>query len=397
MKKQKSPAVVPSGENRDPNSYIDRLLDEQAELIRTQSGHAAPKKPRSKHGGAILVAVLAVTAVAALGYALFGGALETALTSRIEADETSGVACAELRESGLARLLERESAAADGQTVRTYLAEEKRLAFGSGEQETRGFGGLAFTATSEDGDVLFCHDYDSPLAAEPVFVRARESGTAAMADGLALGKVTGAVLGGEKTPARTAALPFCGRSGMNDRGVAAAVLSVPKGEPAKRAFAASPEVILQLVLERADSLDSAVALLDENAVVTDGSPVHFLIADRTGASAVVELTADGAKAVPGDGGVQIAAGHNLLPELAGGVSGDSEIRAAAVDTALAPTGGRVSAQSALDILGQCGGWSSPDESSLRWSVVYDLTTGAVIVRAAGCTRAAQYSLPMSGE
>jgi hypothetical protein len=83
-------------------------------------------------------------------------------------------------------------------------------------------------------------------------------------------------------------LPF---DGLNERGLAVGMMAVPHGEggaDAHKATLDSLEVI-RLLLDYAANLDEALVLMEKyNLDFSGGPPLHYLIADSSGASAVVE-------------------------------------------------------------------------------------------------------------
>ena len=57
--------------------------------------------------------------------------------------------------------------------------------------------------------------------------------------------------------------------------------------------------MIRLVLDRAASLAEAVAIFRRTAVdFTGGPPLHYLVADATGASAVIEYVAEVSRCSP---------------------------------------------------------------------------------------------------
>ena len=100
--------------------------------------------------------------------------------------------------------------------------------------------------------------------------------------------------------AGAARLPF---DGMNERGVAVAMAAVPAAR-SPRGDAVGSLGVMRLVLDRAANVAEAVAIFRRTAVdFTGGPPLHYMVADATGASAVIEYV-DGRvhvlRARPGD-------------------------------------------------------------------------------------------------
>ena len=80
-------------------------------------------------------------------------------------------------------------------------------------------------------------------------------------------------------------LPF---DGMNSKGVAVAMAAVPTARSGSGKATGSLGV-MRLVLDRAASVGEAVAIFRRTAVdFSDGPPLHYMVADASGESAVVE-------------------------------------------------------------------------------------------------------------
>jgi hypothetical protein len=158
--------------------------------------------------------------------------------------------------------------------------------------------------------------------------------------------------------AGAAGLPF---DGMNEQGVAVAMAAVPEAEspPGK---AVGSLGVMRLVLDRAASVGEAIAIFRSTAVdFTGGPPLHYLVADATGASAVVEYV---------DGEVRVLRGQNVMTNftLSSGAPPDARYR-----TATAGLGRATSPRAALGLLARV------KQPNTRWSAAYDLRARKVHV------------------
>ncbi|MEW2384255.1 carcinine hydrolase/isopenicillin-N N-acyltransferase family protein [Micromonospora sp. NPDC047707] len=181
-------------------------------------------------------------------------------------------------------------------------------------------------------------------------------------------------------------LPF---DGMNERGLAIG-LAADDGARAIR-DPGKPTVgsvrIQRLVLDRAATVDEAVAVFARhNLDFTGGPALHYLLADATGASAVVEFV---------DGRMRVERGRAAWRALTNvPVVGVPEQRRRAdhrygrIAAALDRAGGAVDAAGAAALL------TEVRQPHTRWSVVYDLRGGEVrLTTAAGGSR--RYRMPMA--
>ncbi|MEU7826980.1 C45 family peptidase [Catellatospora sp. NPDC049133] len=166
-------------------------------------------------------------------------------------------------------------------------------------------------------------------------------------------------------------LPF---DGLNERGLAVGMAadesahSVP--DPAKPTVGSVR--ILRLVLDQAATVDEALAIFARhNLDFTGGPPLHYLLADASGASALVEYT-DGHQRVE-RGTAPWRALTNVPLAGVGEQERRHDRRYRVLADALSASGGTVTEAGAMDLL------RSVAQPHTRWSVTYDLATGQVRV------------------
>ncbi|MEH0982998.1 carcinine hydrolase/isopenicillin-N N-acyltransferase family protein [Micromonospora sp. CPCC 205556] len=181
-------------------------------------------------------------------------------------------------------------------------------------------------------------------------------------------------------------LPF---DGMNERGLAVGLAADDSAtaKPVPGRPTVGSVRILRLVLDRAATVDEAVAVFTEHNLDFGGGPaLHYLLADAGGRSAVVEFV---------DGEMRVQRGEERWQALTNvPVIGVPEPRLRAdrryglIAAAMDRTGAVVDAPAALRILDQVR------QGHTRWSVTYGLRDGEVrLVTATGGER--RYRLPMS--
>ena len=159
-------------------------------------------------------------------------------------------------------------------------------------------------------------------------------------------------------------LPF---DGMNAKGLAIGLAAVPDAQPGsapERPTVGSVRII-RLVLDQAATVDEAVAVFERHNVdFSGGPPLHYLVADATGASVVVEFVDGEVVAHPTSTAVNFT------------LTGTDEATRQADERYRTATGGLAGArgwQGAMDLL------SRVVQGHTQWSVVYGLTTGEVHV------------------
>jgi predicted choloylglycine hydrolase len=164
---------------------------------------------------------------------------------------------------------------------------------------------------------------------------------------------------------QAAQLPF---DGMNERGVAVAMAAVPAARSAPGRASGSLGV-MRLVLDNAANVSEAVAIFRRTAVdFAGGPPLHYLVADAGGASAVVEYVGGRVRVIP-RGARPWQAMTNFV--LTGARSADRRYRTATA--ALERAEGRLTTASTLDLLRRV------KQPITRWSAAYDLRARTVQV------------------
>jgi choloylglycine hydrolase len=169
--------------------------------------------------------------------------------------------------------------------------------------------------------------------------------------------------------------PFWPFDGMNEQGLAVGMAAVPAGhvppDPAKGTIDSLG--IMRLILDQAANMDDAIRLLQAYNVDMGGGPdLHYLVADRSGRSALVEFYRGEVVVLPNEGGWQVAT--NFLRSAVGESPAGVCHRFDAISDALAETQGRLKPPAALDLLRQAA------QPTTQWSVVYGLGTGEVRIR-----------------
>lgn len=160
-------------------------------------------------------------------------------------------------------------------------------------------------------------------------------------------------------------LPF---DGMNEKGVAVAMAAVPDARTKDGRSTGSLGVMRQ-VLDRAASVDEAIAIFRGASIdFSGGPPLHYLVADASGAGAVIEYV-DGRVHVIPRGPQPFLAMTNFV--LTGSARPDHRYRTA-VDT-LDATHGVMNPQSTIDLL------RATRQPITRWSAAYDLKARRVTI------------------
>jgi hypothetical protein len=174
---------------------------------------------------------------------------------------------------------------------------------------------------------------------------------------------------------KTPYLPF---DGMNECGIAIGVMLVPHaegGSDPSKATIGDLEVV-RLVLDYAGSVEEAVSLLRQYNVRFD-TPLHYLISDRSGSSAVVEFVGGEVNVIWGEEEWQVSTNFLFSECTLSGATSDCWRYNAAYEV-LDRANGDISQGEAMKLLEDVS-WHSGTDISTQWSVVYNLTTGDIDV------------------
>jgi len=173
--------------------------------------------------------------------------------------------------------------------------------------------------------------------------------------------------------------PFLPFDGMNEAGLAIGMMAIPHsegGQDPEKVNLSSLEVI-RLWLDYAANVDEAINLAqDINVSFEGGPPVHYLIADSSGESAVVEFLDNQVIVTQSDQPWQVATNFVVVEVPEGRRILSRERYRVAYET-LERADGLATDDEALALLDAVS--RSGPSSPTIWSVVYNMTTGDIQV------------------
>lgn len=166
-------------------------------------------------------------------------------------------------------------------------------------------------------------------------------------------------------------LPF---DGMNEHGLtvgmAAVNPSATPNDPEKPTVGSLR--IIRLLLDQTQTIEEALDLFDQyNIDFHGGPPIHYLIADRTGASVIVEFK-DGERHVLGNNGIWQSATNFYLADASAAMQ-QQDRRFRTLEAALDERDGLLNLDDAFDLLADVA------QPTTRWSIVYGMDNGAIHV------------------
>lgn len=278
----------------------------------------------------------------------------------------------------------------------------------------------SFTATAENGDALFARNYDfSKTNAMLVFTEANEGrhATISTVDLQFLGIDVDQDMTGLMDKVICLAAPYAPLDGINDAGVSCGIYMTYQGGEETVATSQGTDkpdftstTLLRLILDYADSVEEAVQIASSYDLHDSANTsYHYMVADATGKSAILEWTNDSAvdttdndgsqrtlKVVYNDqdsaigereaaSGYQVVTNFVLQPGYYEGVPAENKKGADRYDRLyeeLQATDGVVTDdQAAMDILQTVGrrGWDNDDKNSCTvHSAMYNLTQKTVL-------------------
>jgi hypothetical protein len=173
------------------------------------------------------------------------------------------------------------------------------------------------------------------------------------------------------------AAPYLPFDGMNEKGLAIALLAVPEVQLQnnKDKITLNTTTAIRLVLDKAATISEAVDLLKHyNIYFSAGVDCHYLIADVSGDSVIVEYWDGKLQSVTSAKDYQIASNFIAYNNLNIGENGDEFERYNRVAETLELNGGKISEDAAVNLLSEIGCYNDNGEDKLQWTVIYNLTT-----------------------
>jgi hypothetical protein len=173
------------------------------------------------------------------------------------------------------------------------------------------------------------------------------------------------------------ATPYAPWDGMNEKGLAIALLAVPEahGPNDNDKKTLGTTTIIRLVLDKASNVEEAVNLMKQyNIYFSAGIYCHFLIADSSGNSVLVDYWDGELQTITTLDDFQIASNFIAYNDLNIGEGFNELERYEIVKHTIEGNGGLLSEQQAIDLLTEVGIYVD-DVNRLQWSVIYNLTKG----------------------
>lgn len=235
-------------------------------------------------------------------------------------------------------------------------------------------GCTAFCAKNTEGDVLYGRNFDFEYAPSVLVKTKPQNGYASVS----MVNLAFAGYGKDNLPDPlransflTLAAPYLPFNGMNERGVTMALLAVPYAEPPQKEgqITLNTTAAIRMVLDKAATVEEALALLRQyNYYFSGDVQCHYLIADASGKSVVVEFMEGDVQVIEPNRNYQVVTNFILYKGLNKGEGYTEFERFDTADNFLHDTNGVISEKEAMALL---SGVQIPDAT--QWSTVYNIT------------------------
>ncbi len=243
-----------------------------------------------------------------------------------------------------------------------------------------GDGCTAFVVKNKNGNILFGRNFDFTYAPSLQLYTAPDQGYASVSTvNLAFAGYSADYLPGNSLAGSflTLAAPFLPFDGMNEKGLAIALLAVPEAQApySPDQITLNTTTAIRLVLDRAATIEEAVGLLKQyNIYFSGGIECHYLIADASGHSVILEYIDRELQIVETEADYQIASNFIAYEGRNIGEGFTEFERYNQVQNAIEANAGALETAQAVQLLADVGVFDG-DTDKLQWSVLYNLTTG----------------------
>ncbi|MEE0866663.1 MAG: C45 family peptidase [Clostridia bacterium] len=241
-------------------------------------------------------------------------------------------------------------------------------------------GCTAFVVKNEDSDIIFARNFDFEYAPSMQLYTNPDNGYSSVSTvNLAFSGYSK-----ENLPANgisfnnflTLAAPYLPFDGMNEKGVTMALLAVPevqiKNDTNK--ITLNTTTAIRLVLDKAANVDEAIELLKKYNIYFSGDVYcHYLIADGSGKSVIVEYYDNELQVIENNKEYQIASNFIAYNDLNIGEGYTEFDRYDKVKQKIEENQNYLPNEDAVKLLNEIGVYDFDGSDRLQWSVIYNIT------------------------
>lgn len=241
-------------------------------------------------------------------------------------------------------------------------------------------GCTAFVTKNDNGDIIFARNFDFTYAPSLQLYTNPQNGYASVStvnlsfagysednlptDGISFNNFL------------TLAGPYLPFDGMNEKGVAMALLAVPEVQIKndENKITLNTTTAIRLVLDKASNVDEAIELLRNYNIYFSGDVYcHYLIADSTGRSVIVDYYDNDLQVVETDKEYQVASNFVAYNNLNIGEGYTEFERYDKVVNKIEDSNNSLNMNDTINLLNDVGVYGGDGIDKLQWSVIYDLS------------------------
>lgn len=252
-----------------------------------------------------------------------------------------------------------------------------------------------FLARNENGDPIFCRNLDVTLAQHPISLLLTDApgknASLSTVDLFFLGYSWKDLPDRSLLGNRLLVAPRITIDGVNEYGLAVAILTVPIAEPPYDPEKPSTDEVgmMRILLDYTKTVDEAIEKINEYNILFYQGDAHFMIADASGDSAVIEFV-DGETVVHRESTDWQVCTNFVLSQEKGDRMGI--VRYETAVERIEENDGVLSEEEAMHLL------SDISQPGTVWSVIYNLKTGETeIIMGRKYTQSHFFDLEMQGE
>lgn len=242
-------------------------------------------------------------------------------------------------------------------------------------------GCTAFVAENENGDIIFARNFDFTYAPSMQLYTKPENGYASVStvnlsfagysednlpsDGISFNNFL------------TLSAPYLPFDGMNEKGVTIALLAVPEAQTKedKDKVTLNTTTAIRLVLDKASNVEEAINLLKKYNIYFSGDIYcHYLIADSSGKSVIVEYYDNDLQVVKTDKAYQVASNFIAYKDLKIGEGYTEFDRYDKVVNKLESNNNIINIGETINLLNEIGVYDVDGTDKLQWSVIYNINS-----------------------
>ncbi len=241
-------------------------------------------------------------------------------------------------------------------------------------------GCTAFVTQNENGDIIFARNFDFTYAPSLQLYTKPLNGYASVSTV----NLSFAGYSEDNLPTKgvsfnnflTLAAPYLPFDGMNEKGVAMALLAVPEVQIRndENKITLNTTTAIRLVLDKASNVDEAIELLRNYNIYFSGDVYcHYLIADSTGKSVIVEYYDNDLQVVETDKEYQVASNFIAYNNLNVGEGYTEFDRYDKVINRIEDSNNSLNMNDTINLLNDVGVYAGDGFDKLQWSVIYNVT------------------------